>query len=130
MIALDFGLKRIGVAWHCKGIILPLEAIEFRNVSQVICDVQDTLNNKSPKILLIGIVKEELQIVLDSVLKGLDFSGEIVFIDENLTSQEASFYINGRKNSKKLRKDGTLDSLSAMIILERYLKQSIQNDKR
>lgn len=122
MIALDFGLKRIGLAWCCNGIILPLEAIKFRSVPQVVCDLQGILNQKAPKILLIGIIKEELQIVLDEVLNGLDFSGEVKFIDENLTSQEAGFYINGRKNSKKLRKDGTLDSLSAMIILERYLR--------
>lgn len=122
MIALDFGLKRIGLAWYYKGIILPLEAINFKDISQVTSDLEHILKQKSPKILLIGIIKEELQIVLDSVLEKLNFSGEIKFIDENLSSIEAQSYINGRKNSKKLRKNGTLDSLSAMIILERYLK--------
>ena len=122
MIAIDFGLKRVGVAWHFGGITLPLPAINFHSVSQVAREINAILAQKSPKILLFGIVREELQSTLEAVISELKFSGEIKFIDENLSSAEAENFINGRKNAKKLRKDGTLDSLSAMIILERYLK--------
>ena len=68
-----------------------------------------------------SVKKSSLQGALDEILDALNFSGEIAFVDENLSSIEAQSHINGRKKSKKLRKDGTLDSLSAMIILERYL---------
>lgn len=122
MIAIDFGLKRVGVAWHFGGITLPLPAINFRSVSQVASEINAILAQKSPKILVFGIVREELQSTLEAVIEKLKFSGEIKFVDENLSSAEAEKFINGRKNSKKLRKDGTLDSLSAMIILERYIK--------
>lgn len=122
MIAIDFGLKRVGVAWHFGDITLPLPAINFRSVSQVASEINAILAQKSPKILVFGIVREELQSTLEAVIEKLKFSGEIKFVDENLSSAEAEKFINGRKKSKKLRKDGTLDSLSAMIILERYLK--------
>lgn len=122
MIAIDFGLKRIGVAWHCAGIALPLPAINFRDTAQVANEINTILAQKSPKILLFGIVREELQSTLEAVIEKLKFSGEIKFVDENLSSAEAEKFISGRKKAKKLRKDGTLDSLSAMIILERYLK--------
>lgn len=121
MIAIDFGLKRIGIAWKCGEIILPLPAIAFATPTQVAKDLGDILVAKKAKVLVVGIVKEELQAVLDEILAMIDFSGEIISVDENLSSLEAETHINGRKNSKKLRKDGTLDSLSAMIILERYL---------
>ncbi len=121
MIAIDFGLKRIGIAWKCGEIILPLPAIAFATPTQVAKDLCDILVAKKAKVLVVGIVKEELQAVLDEILAMIDFSGEIISVDENLSSLEAETHINGRKNSKKLRKDGTLDSLSAMIILERYL---------
>lgn len=121
MIAIDFGLKRVGVAWHFGGITLPLPAISFCDSTQVARDLNAILAQKSPKILLFGIVGEELQSTLEAVIEKLKFSGEIKFVDENLSSAEAENFISGRKKAKKLRKDGTLDSLSAMIILERYL---------
>ena len=125
MIAIDFGLKRIGVAWKCEmmSVILPLPAIRFVSVAQVASELRGILSAKNAKILVVGQVRDELQGALDEILNMLNFDGEIVFIDENLSSAEAETHINGRKKSKKLRKDGTLDSLSAMIILERYLKE-------
>lgn len=121
MIAIDFGLKRVGVAWKCGELILPLPAIKFASAMQVASELRDILGEKKARILIAGKVREELQGALDEVLNALDFGGEIAFVDENLSSKEAELHINGRKKSKKLRKDGSLDSLSAMIILERYL---------
>lgn len=121
MIAIDFGLKRVGVAWKCGELILPLPAIQFNTPAQVASELRDILGEKKARILIAGKVREDLQGALDEVLNALDFGGEIAFVDENLSSKEAELHINGRKKSKKLRKDGSLDSLSAMIILERYL---------
>lgn len=122
MIAIDFGLKRIGVAWKCSEIILPLDAINFVAPAQVAKELSEILHAKKAKILVVGIVREELQGILNEILAMIDFSGKIISVDENLSSAEAESHINGRKKAKKFRKDGTLDSLSAMIILERYLK--------
>lgn len=120
VLAIDFGLRRIGVAWKCNGVILPLPAIKFNDESQVVRDLGVILNEKKIATLLVGIPQNsEVKVALDAILAQLDFGGEVKFIDEDLSSQEAESHINGRKNSKKLRKDGTLDSLSAMVILER-----------
>ena len=47
---------------------------------------------------------------------------EIVFVDEDFTSQEASqmLIMGGMKKSKR-REKGTLDKVAASLILERYL---------
>lgn len=119
MLAIDFGLKRIGIAWYCNGIILPLEALNNNQNSAK--NIQDIIKQKNIKKLLIGLVKDEIRTNLDELINELNFDGKIIFIDEDLSSKEAERYIAGRINSKRLRKNGTLDSLSAMIILERYL---------
>jgi putative Holliday junction resolvase len=48
----------------------------------------------------------------------VDFDGEIVFQDEAGSSKEAE---NMMKGEMKQIRDGRIDSLSAMIILQRYL---------
>lgn len=119
MLAIDFGLKRIGLAWYYNGIALPLEAVA--NTQDTPKILQNIIKQKNIKKLLIGLVKDEIRNELDTLISELGFSGEVVFIDEDLSSKEAEGYIAGRTNSKKLRKNGTLDSLAAMVILERYI---------
>ena len=54
------------------------------------------------------------------------FGGEIAYIDEDYTSLEAlqsSAYM-GVQNRLKIQKDGRLDSLSATLILERFLESN------
>ena len=52
------------------------------------------------------------------------FGGEVVYVDEDYTSQEALENLNhlGRQSRALAQKDGRLDSLSACYILERYLR--------
>ena len=49
----------------------------------------------------------------------VDFQGEIAYQDESYSSQEAESLMKGDIAYKR---DGRIDSLSAKIILERYLK--------
>ena len=54
----------------------------------------------------------------------LKFAGEIKFVDETLSSKEAEEILQDRNNSHIMRKNGTIDSISAMIIMQRYLKSN------
>ncbi len=49
----------------------------------------------------------------------VEFEGEIVYQDESNSSNEAEALMKGEIRYKR---DGRIDSLSAKIILERYLK--------
>lgn len=122
MIAIDFGLKRIGVAHYSGGIILPLAPIMRKNRTQAARDLDALLCAKSAKTLIIGVANDEMRRRIGHFTALLNFAGEIILIDETLSSQEAESLIAGRKQSAKFRKDGTLDSLAAMIILERFIK--------
>ncbi len=122
MIAIDFGLKKIGIAHYVNGIILPLEPIIRKNRNQAASNLDDILTQKNAKILIIGIANEEMSIRIKHFTTLLKFSGSIEFIDEGLSSKEAEEKIKNRNNSHIMRKNGIIDSISAMIIMERYIK--------
>lgn len=124
MIAIDFGLKRIGVAQNCNGIIIPLAPIIRKNRNQAANELDKILCEKNAKILLIGVANDEMQRRIEHFIGLLKFNGEIIFIDETLSSKEAEKLINNRENSQNMRKNGVIDSLSAMIIMQRYLDKS------
>lgn len=124
MIAIDFGLKRIGVAQNCNGIIIPLTPIIRKNRNQAANELDKILCEKNAKILLIGMANDEMQRRIEHFIGLLKFNGEIIFIDETLSSKEAENLINNRENSQNMRKNGVIDSLSAMIIMQRYLDKS------
>lgn len=124
MIAIDFGLKRIGVAQNCNGITIPLAPIIRKNRNQAANELDKILCEKNAKILLIGVANDEMQRRIEHFIGLLKFNGEIIFIDETLSSKEAENLINNRENSQNMRKNGVIDSLSAMIIMQRYLDKS------
>lgn len=124
MIAIDFGLKRIGIAQYCNGVIIPLAPIIRKNRNQAANDLSKILDKKNAKILVIGVANDEMKRRINHFIALLRFNGTIVFIDETLSSQEAENLINKRDNSHILRKNGTIDSISAMIIMQRYLDLS------
>ncbi|MDK8323529.1 MAG: Holliday junction resolvase RuvX [Campylobacter ureolyticus] len=123
MIAcIDVGLKRIGIALGYKnGVIVPINAVLRQNRNQAAKDVKHILDEWSVKKLVVGIPlggnsEDEMRRRISHFVNLLDFNGEIVFFDESFSSVEAGEF--GVANHKK--KDGKLDSLSAMVILQRY----------
>lgn len=123
MIAcIDVGLKRIGIALGYKnGVIVPINAVLRQNRNQAAKDVKHILDEWSVKKLVVGIPlggssEDEMRRRINHFVNLLDFNGEIVFFDESFSSVEAGEF--GVVNHKK--KDGKLDSLSAMVILQRY----------
>ncbi len=123
MIAcIDVGLKRIGIALGYKnGVIVPINAVLRQNRNQAAKDVKYILDEWNVKKLVVGIPlggnsEDEMRRRISHFVNLLDFNGEIVFFDESFSSVEAGEF--GVANHKK--KDGKLDSLSAMVILQRY----------
>ena len=123
MIAcIDVGLKRIGIALgYNNGVIVPINAVLRQNRNQAAKDVKYILDEWSVKKLVVGIPlggnsEDEMRRRINHFVNLLDFNGEIVFFDESFSSVEAGEF--GVVNHKK--KDGKLDSLSAMVILQRY----------
>ncbi len=120
--SIDIGLKRIGCALSLvAGIVNPQEAILRKNRNQASSDVDKFLKEWEIDILVIGYPKssEDMMKRVDHFSKLLQFEGEMVFQNEDLSTLEAKEMTMGVVKHKR---DGRLDSIAAKIILERFLE--------
>jgi len=126
-IAIDLGLKRIGVAYSAhKDIVTPLPAIIRKNRNQASAEVKKLLKEWEVDAVVIGIPlggssEDEMRRRIAHFMNLVDFEGEVFYQDEAGSSLEAE---NLMKGEIKYIRDGRVDSISAMIILERYLLKS------
>lgn len=120
IVAIDVGLKRIGVAFAPnKVLVLPSEPILRKNRVQAANDTLKMLKEKNAKTLIVGLPKggsseDEMQRRIKHFISLVGFDGEIIYQDEAYSSFEASALV-------KDKRDGKFDSIAAMIILKRYL---------
>ncbi|SMP86869.1 putative holliday junction resolvase [Epsilonproteobacteria bacterium SCGC AD-308-O04] len=123
-IAIDLGLKRIGLAYSAhKDIATPLPAVMRKNRDQASRDVKKVLDEWEVEAVVIGIPlggssEDEMRRRIAHFMNLVDFKGEIFYQDESHSSLEAE---NMMKGEIKYIRDGRVDSISAMIILQRYL---------
>lgn len=126
-IAMDLGLKRVGLAYSAhKDIVTPLEAVQRKNRDQAANDVKKVLDEWEADALVIGIPmggesEDEMRRRAAHFVNLLDFRGKIFYQDESQSSIEAEELIKGKMKSIR---DGRIDSISAMIILQRFLSKT------
>lgn len=124
-IAIDLGLKRIGLAYSAhKDLVTPLKAIERKNRNQASLEVKKILEEWNAGAVVVGIPlggssEDEMRRRVAHFMSLVDFKGEIFYQDEAGSSVEAQ---NMMKGEMKQIRDGRIDSISAMIILQRYLR--------
>lgn len=124
-VSIDLGLKRIGLAYSAhKDLVTPLKAIERKNRNQASAEVKKILKEWSATAVVVGIPlggssEDEMRRRIAHFMALVDFEGEIFYQDEAGSSVEAQSMMKGEM--KQIR-DGRIDSISAMIILQRYLR--------
>ncbi len=120
----DVGLKRIGLALLLNGVSIPQNAIFRKNREQASKDLSSFLKEWSVKKIVVGYPLEsvDMQKRIKHFINLVNFDGEIIFFDEDFSSFEAQELMKGEIKSKR---DGRIDSISAQIILERWLLHSI-----
>ncbi len=128
-IAIDLGLKRIGLAYSgYKDLVTPLPAIIRKNRKQASDEVKKAIKEWEADAVVIGVPlggssEEEMKRRIDHFMNLVAFEGKIFYQDEAGTSLEAK---NLMKSEIKSIRDGRIDSISAMIILQRYLYRKKQ----
>lgn len=136
ILACDVGLKRIGLAVYKAGVILPITPIIRQNRNQAARELDSILNERKITHLVVGLPSggeaqhKEMHTRIKHFIDLLTFSGAIHFINEDNSSKEAleSFTYMGRQKRQAAQKDGRIDSMSAYIILQRYI-ESIKDSK-
>jgi putative Holliday junction resolvase len=125
-ISLDIGLKRIGVAMSADhSIVTPLPAITRKNRNQAANEVKAVINEWKATDVIVGIPmggssEDEMRRRVNHFVGLLDFSGDVHFQDESDSSLEAE---DRMKGEIKYKRDGRVDSIAAMIILERFVSR-------
>jgi putative Holliday junction resolvase len=121
IIGIDVGLKRIGIAFSNGSVVVPLPAVIRKNRNQAARDVVNVINEYKADTLIVGLplTNEEMQRRIKHFVSLLDYNGKIVYIDESYTSAEVEEEIKGIIKHKK---DGRIDSLVAMKLIENYLR--------
>ncbi|WP_457744304.1 Holliday junction resolvase RuvX [Sulfurimonas sp.] len=123
-LAIDLGLKRIGLAYSAhKSIVTPLPAIIRKNRNQASTEVKKVIKEWEIDTVVIGIPlggssEGEMRRRIEHFMNLVDFDGEVFYQDEAGSSLEAQ---NMMKGEIKYIRDGRVDSISAMIILERFI---------
>ncbi len=123
-IAIDLGLKRIGIAYSAhKDLVTPLPAVIRKNRNQAADEVKKLLLEWEVDAVVVGVPlggssEDEMKRRIEHFMNLVDFEGEVFFQDESGSSLEAQ---NLMKGEIKQIRDGRIDSISAMIILQRYL---------
>ena len=128
IIAIDLGLKRIGLAYSPDAkIVSPLTAVERKNRNQAALEVKSVIDEWQVEAVVVGIPmggssEDEMRRRVEHFMKLVDFKGKIYFQDESNSSQEAETLIKGEIRYKR---DGRIDSIAALIILERFLNSKV-----
>jgi putative Holliday junction resolvase len=126
-IAIDLGLKRIGLAYSAhKDIVTPLPAVIRKNRNQASAEVKKAIAAWEVDAVVIGVPlggssEEEMRRRIEHFMNLVDFDGELFYQDEAGSSLEAE---NMMKGEIKYIRDGRVDSISAMIILQRFLARN------
>lgn len=89
-LALDLGLKRIGLALYVENIAMPLNAILRKNRNQAANEVRKLIEEHQISKLIVGLPKggaSEVEMTkrVQHFISLLEFDGEVIFVDEAYT---------------------------------------------
>ena len=124
IVAIDLGLKRIGIAYSADpNFVTPLNAVERKNRNQASAEVKTVIAEWGADAVVIGIPiggssEDEMRRRVAHFMNLVDFEGPVYYQDESHSSLEAE---ESMKGFVKQKKDGRIDSLAAKIILERWI---------
>lgn len=129
ILAIDVGLKKIGVAVLLCGVAVPLPAILRKNRLDAAQKISQILNDKKISQVIFGIPENPTTRARIMHFAGLvETTAEKFFINEDFSSVEAEREILHMKKlaRQKSRKNGHVDSLSACKILQRFLEHDLK----
>lgn len=126
IIGIDYGSKRIGVAFAEEGsrVVLPLKEIENKNKDFVLAEIKKIIAEKEVKIIVVGLplsLTGERGPKAQETQKFIDFLAAnvavpIKTVDERMTSRAADALGAGTKGSR--------DIGAAMVILENFISRN------
>lgn len=130
VLAIDFGLKRIGVAGSDDlGIAShPIKLVFNDSKEEYFKEIVSIINERTPELVLVGLpIKDDgrlkIQTDIENFTKKLKnlINIEVKYWNENFTSKEADEILIKMNVSRKKRKSFQ-DMLAACLIIDSYLR--------
>ena len=130
VLAIDFGLKRIGVAGSDDlGIAShPIKLVFNDSKEEYLNEIVSIINERTPELVLVGLpIKDDgrlkIQTDIENFTKKLKnlINIEVKYWNENFTSKEADEILIKMNVSRKKRKSFQ-DMLAACLIIDSYLR--------
>ncbi|MBT3475696.1 Holliday junction resolvase RuvX [bacterium] len=130
VLAIDFGLKRIGVAGSDDlGIAShPIKLVFNDSKEEYFNEIVSIINERNPELILVGLpIKDDgrlkIQTDIENFTKKLKnlIDVEVKYWNENFTSKEADEILIKMNVSRKKRKSFQ-DMLAACLIIDSYLR--------
>jgi len=125
-LAIDFGTKRVGIAWATTWLAEPLTVVQ--NTDQLFPDLLKLIKKYAPDIIVIGRSEKKMAALselfsaeLEQYLTGkLDTVPQFAFADETLSSVEAVEKLH-QAGKRDVRLHGPIDHYAAAQVLQEYL---------
>lgn len=125
LLGIDFGKRKIGLAYSEGFLPSPLSTIEVKTQRQALSEIQAICERLSINKIVIGVSGGALD--NETRIFGRILSGQmnipVEFVDETLTSRDAvTKMVEGKTTQKKRRE--MEDEVAATLILNTYLEQN------
>jgi len=124
IIAIDYGLKKTGVAFFDGNLVQPIDVIRIKDQQKLLVKISQYVLKYQPQLIVMGLPEsgELLSVIKKFALQLETFIGiKVTLFEETLTTQEAIVRMNllGKTQSQKKKKE---DAFAAALLLEDYLE--------
>ena len=130
-LGIDYGTKRIGLAWADElGIALPIGAVPGVDDQSYLDRIADLIEAKEVNELIVGypihmdgtvgVRAKEVDVFIATLEKS--FAMPVHRVDERLTSLAAEESLGGQSKKKKKKNLGKIDASAAGIILRDFIE--------
>lgn len=119
-LGVDFGLKRIGLAFSEGELSTPFKTLEVRNFKDAVEQVQHLIEEEGFEQIVVGLPEGKIGQTVKGFIKALRKTGfRVEEADETLSTHQATIQMieSGIKRDKRQSSDAT----AAAIILQNYL---------
>ena len=137
-LGIDYGTKRMGLAWADDlGIALPLKAIRGTDSDACLNELSKEIKERKIDQIVIGYPlhmdgrKGKRTEEVDQFVKILkaSFALPVHRVDERLTSHAAEEALGKNAKSKKTLKSGKVDATAASLILKDFLSRDTRDNE-
>lgn len=125
VVAIDFGLKRCGLALSNGNLALPWTTVDPRSVIPTIQKRKEEIGSIIIGLpLLMNGTKAEMAKIVEAFAKDIESSLQIpvIFVDERLSSKHAESALRETGQNRKARSAKT-DEVAATLLLQSYLER-------